>query len=250
MRSLTVAALAGVAMLLIAPALADPISVTFKYDEMSLSFKPATNKLKIDRTSLSDSKLATVRGGNTLDRAWIQHNSPTAFNALLDLTVTKISANNYSIAGTFKLTDTDKTSNAIEADFSSIDVSYNSATQLLLINGRLSTRAGNSSILVNRDPGDGSWVYAGQAAYTPDNDDDDGTDGTITITDPHNYDLGQLIWISFNVGGFSDLDDLFSSDVDVERGGTVHGDVVPLPGALMLGALGLGLISRLRRRLS
>ncbi len=227
-----------------APAMAE-IRVGFDYSNMHFSYDSTTGAFNVSENSDSNALLdtRTVPGPSITDNADI---IADFFDVLLGLTITG-SSGSYTASGTFEATDTDTGSNAMEADFSSFTVSL-SAAGLLTISGLLNTQVGNSSILVNRESsaGAGDWVYAGVAGDTPDSPDADGTDGTITITNAVDYDSGQLLVLQFSTG-FTDIDVFFGGDRSGD-GGNTKGEIIPAPGAALLGVMGLGMIGWIKRR--
>ncbi len=228
-----------------APAMANP-HVGFDYSNMHFAYNSTTGAFNVSENSDSNALLDTrlVPGPSITDNADIIGD---LFDVLLGLTITG-SSGSYSASGTFTATDTDTGSNAIEADFAGFAVTLDSLG-LLTISGLLNTQVGNSSILVNRESsaGAGDWVYAGVAGDTPDSPDADGTDGTITITNAVDYDSGQLLVLQFSTG-FTDIDVFFGGNRSGD-GGNTKGEIIPAPGAALLGFMGLGMVGWMKKRL-
>ena len=238
----------GAMMLACVPALAD-VSVGFDYSNMHYTYDAASGSFYVsdnaDSNALFDTR--TTPGPAITDNADILQGLAGDFDVLLELTITGGSGV-YSASGTFDATDADTSSSAIEADFTSSIISLD-ASGRLTIGGILRTRSGNGSILVKRESslGAGDWVYAGLAAHTPNSPDADGTDGTIAISDPENYDTGELLVLQFGTG-FRNIDIFFNSNRWGD-GGNTKGAIVPAPGAALLGLMGFAMIGRVRRRL-
>jgi len=98
--------------------------------------------------------------------------------------------------------------------------------------------SGNPSILMGSDP----WVFTGDM-HDGGPGNADGNLLTITVNEPGNHDTGGLVALHYPVyGSFSSLQDLFASlgQGSVLDNGSVHAQVVPIPAAVLLGMLGLG----------
>ena len=215
-----------------APAMANLVA-TYDMSSAELSYDAATNKLTVYETAMSNLEVRQKDDTTmtTLDTATVV--GGTKFNLLLDLTlVDQPGVNNWSGAGSFVFTDTSLASNAVEAAIQTYEIVRESGA--LIIRGYLSELLPNTSILVNRgDP----WVFAGTAGLTAAGA--DGTADQVTMYNPGSYDGGQLITIEFGIG--SDLDILFATNRTLS-GGIVTGQVVPVPAAIVLGILGLGVV--------
>lgn len=186
-------------------------------------------------------------GGNddtVLDLARIGDN--TKFGVSLVADVFKLGANSYSIVGQVELADAtgnnvvigqlDSTNMAVGGGFFSFDGALDNANGIL--------QPGNTD----------AWLFTGLASDTPDVINGqlggaDATDGTLRIADGRaSFTDGTLVQFQF-VGKFTSLDQFF----DANRGSTgadMKIAVVPVPGAMLLGSLGLSLAYALRRRMA
>ncbi len=215
-----------------APAMAD--MVTYDMGIATLDFTQATNNLLVQETSLSMLYLEfDDLGGVALDNVAIIGGDN--FNLTLDLTMNQLGINNWSASGSLKFTDTDATSNAVEAAVQSYSVKADGTS--LQIVGSLSPQNPPPSILVNRgDP----WVFVGNTDGG--GADADLTANQITVFNPESYDGGTVWTIKF---GMTDSLDVFFGTTGQDRhltGGEVKGSVVPVPAAVLLGILGLGVV--------
>jgi hypothetical protein len=55
-----------------------------------------------------------------------------------------------------------------------------------------------------------------------------------------------LLEITFGVGGAFNIDQFFAQDRQGD-GGNTKGEIIPAPGAVVLGMMGLALVGRMRR---
>ncbi len=219
-----------VLFLSVAPAMADLV-LQYDMNKALLDFTASTKKLIVTEDAFSILDVAVVDNVafSTLDTARVD-NSKDNFDLRLELTMTQLGINNWSASGWLKFSDTDKSDYAVEATVQSYLVQI--TLNCFEIKGYLGDLGTNTSILVNRgDP----WVFAGSAAGTPVGS--DGTSDQVTMFDPESYDGGQAWVIKFGVSGT--LDNFFSVDRDLSDG-EVKGQVVPVPAAVLLGLIGLG----------
>ncbi|MCU0913201.1 MAG: hypothetical protein MUC88_01400 [Planctomycetes bacterium] len=147
------------------------------------------------------------------------------------------SGNNYTANGTFELED-NSGSSKMKANFTSTSVSLTTlGGQLqLMMDGVLSTFSGDSILL-----GGAPWVFTGDSNFS--GADADGNAQTVTIDDPSDHDVGGLVAIHYPVyGKYSTLEQLFTALANGSTlgNGSVHAQVVPVPAALLLGVLGVG----------
>ena len=221
-----------------APAMAD---LVLKYDlsAAQLTYTSDTKQLSVTETIYSD--LEVRQSDNTtlavLDNAKISgYNN---FDFLLDLTlVDQAGIDNWSATGSLKFTDTSTANNAVEAAVQSYNIERagSGGVSYLVMQGYLVNLGSNSSILVNRDD---PWVFVGDQE-TGEPGDADGTANQVTMYNPLSYDDGEVLVVRFGMGNIT-LDDLFSEDRTL-TGGYVGGEIVPVPAAVLLGVIGLGVV--------
>jgi hypothetical protein len=241
-------ALAAAVLAMPAVARAD-LAVTFDLTDATLVYTagiPKTLDVTESNASQFTVNLEDMATTTVLDRARIYGSSPSPFDFLLAMNLTDLAGvDNWSAAGTLTFTDTDTSSNAVKADFTSSSIAIvNGATGYLEIKGYLLTSSGKDAILINRgDP----WKFMGQASSTPDTPDADSVDGQITRGDRAAQDNGTLLVLKFAIGQTS-LDTLFGGENRTIDAGEVKGSIVPAPAAIGLGLIGLGLIGWYMRR--
>jgi len=240
-RLLCLLAPLGALLLASMPAQAE-IAVTFDMNSARLDYTLSSSNLTVRETagSVFDVRKENTTALTILDTARIDGGS--FFDLFLDLTMTDLpGANNWSAAGSLKFTDSTTTTFGVEAIFSSTGVYTLFGNNVLVIEGRLSPLSG-STILVNYgDP----WTYVGQENIGLEGN-QDGMNGQFSIDNPENYSQGDLVTLKFGLGGLS-LDALFGAN-RMLAGGEVKGMIVPAPAAVVLGALGLGLVGWVRRK--
>ena len=212
-------------MLVATPAMAD--MVTYDMGQATLDYTRSSNRLLVQESTLSMLYLELDDPyGVALDNVAVVGGA--YFNLVLDLQMTQLGPNNWLALGTFKFTDTTLATNAVEAGMVSTSIKADGTS--LRIEGYLQDM-NPPTILVNRgDP----WVFAGNA----DNGgaDADGTYGQITVPNSQSYDGGTILTLKFGYTGT--VDGFFGADQNV-GGGEVKGAIVPVPGAVLLGLLGL-----------
>ena len=235
MRKTITAFVSVLAVLLLAsaPAAADLVFVEFDYALLDLHYSgdAGGRVLTVTESSFSPATVTLKNGIDIVDGpATI---SSGAFDLQLQATV-GTAAQGYAITGTFWATDIVTGTRVFDATFTSTFVDVTSAYQgALVIEGKLAG-IGGQPILVNRPVGDDDWVYAGAV-------------GTVTVTDADSYGSGDLLQMTFGVDG-STLADLFDNGEQSGGSGWMHGTVVPVPAAVLLGVVGLGLVGwRMRR---
>ncbi len=187
---------------------------------------------------ISDTGLSTVEiisqevGGPLLDFAMISNANMDGldFDLELDLDLVRNTSGNWTATGSFMLTDTDTSTPAFLADFTSTSVSMAAGSTTLEVQGVMS---GSSPILVNRPTGGPDWTY-------------DGEFSSVTVDNAAQYDGGSLFALQFNTGA-SSLDALLGVD-GTYSGGKIEGTVVPEPAAALMGLMGLSFTSYVRRR--
>jgi hypothetical protein len=208
------------------PVMAD--LVTYDMGQATLDYMRPFNRLLVQESVLSQLYLELDDpGGNALDNAAII--GGVNFDLVLDLTLTQLGTNNWSAAGTFRFTDTTLATAAVEAWVQSTSIKADGTS--LQIAGSLGY-LNPPSILVNRgDP----WVFTGNADGG--GADADGTANQITVPGSESYDGGTILTLKFGYTGT--VDEFFGADQNM-TGGEVKGVIVPIPGAVLLGMLGMG----------
>ncbi|RJP37903.1 MAG: hypothetical protein C4547_05170 [Phycisphaerales bacterium] len=178
---------------------------------------------------------------NSVAVDWAVLDGDDAWGFDLDMTLSKLGPGNYSVVGTWKVTDIDNgvpNGPAIQAKFKSTAVELVSGKLEIL--GALSVLVGNSILTNQGNP----WLFNGSALNVGIGE--DLVDDQITMSNVDSFNNGTLTTIKFNTG-FTDLDALFDANRHFS-GGNVKGQIIPAPGAVLLGALGLSLVGLMRRR--
>jgi hypothetical protein len=220
------------------PALADLV-LTYDMSAAQLTYttSAAGNTLVVTETSGS---IIQVRkeddvAGTIVDNTQIDGGD---FSLSLNLALFNLpGANNWSGTGSIVFTDTGS-SNVVEAAVKTTDIQL-IAGSVLSIQGSLSDLGSNTSVLVGSDP----WVFNGESEIGT--EPTEGTANQITMFNPASYDSGVVWTLKFGAPGGT-LDGLFSTDRSL-GGGEVKGTIVPVPTAVLLGMLGLG-VAGLRMR--
>jgi len=242
----------GLAMLSLstAPAMADLAVVVDSSQTMTTVVDwTSANDLTAVVSALNDESDMTVKIQDTITHATLDGVKLAIYG--MDLGFHFLGAGNaYTANGVFKLQDALGAGWDLQADFTSTSVALVpiGGEYRLEVQGTLSTMSGNPSILMGSDP----WVFTGDM-HDGGPGNADGNLLTITVNGPGNYDTGGLVALHYPVyGNFSSLQDLFASlgEGSVLDNGSVHAKIspVPVPGAVMLGMLGVGIIGLIRRR--
>ncbi len=234
MRKFTLIALALIAF---APVALADIAVTYDCSEATMVYNKVAGTASVSNTlgSTFDVIEKDTVSGSALDSARSLGNS---FNLNLQLNLTHLGVESWGGTGTIQFTDTNTATPAVLATVAITSIQIVAGD--LQIQGLLSNGTG---ILVNRG---NPWVYVGQQAV-PGKADGDSVPGQITVGNVASYTTGTLLTLQFAVPGNGSLDTLFGVDRTLESG-EVKGSIVPAPAAVLLGAMGLGLVGWVKRR--
>ncbi len=234
-------ALIAVALLVIAPAAMADINVAYDLQEASLSYvrDANSNVLTVTETGSSTFVVKKLDGLTTLDGAKLVADEGDLFSVSLVLNLEDLAGdNNWGGSGTFTFTDKNGVTVAA-ANVKIIDAFIKDGN--LQIDGSLLTMGANSSILL---PSGDPWIFEGSKGSGT--ADQDGVDGRITVSNAASFDNGDVMNLRFGVGNIT-LDQLFADNFDADSG-EVKGKIVPAPAAVLLGAMGLGLVGWVKRR--
>lgn len=164
-----------------------------------------------------------------------------AFDVAFSVQLTDLPGeDNWSASGTLALTDAELDGNVVEANFQSERIWITDGA--LRIDGKLQAVGGADDSILK--PDGEPWVFVGQQPYSA--ADADGMPDRVTIFDQAVFARGGLFSTQFGVPTGS-LDELFGLARTLE-GGEIHGTVVPLPGAIVLGGIGLVLVGFFSRK--
>ncbi len=206
-----------------------PVTADLIYDmgNATLDFTQSTSNLLVRESGLSQLYVELDDpAGAALDNVAIIGGAN--FDLAVDLTMVQLGVNTWSASGTLAFTDIATGTNAVEAMITGASVTSTGTS--LEIRGALQ----GEPVLVNRgDP----WVFVGNADGG--GADQDSTSSQITVLNPESYDGGTILTLKF--GMTLPLDEFFGQDRLGLTGGEVKGAIVPVPAAVLLGMLGMGI---------
>ncbi|NQU75633.1 MAG: hypothetical protein HQ546_04860 [Planctomycetes bacterium] len=182
-------------------------------------------------------------GGTTLDATRISGGGD--FNLLFSVALTDLpGTDNWSANGMLSIMDADLDGDVVVAAFQSTKIWI--TDNALRMDGRLQALGGGEQDSILK-PDSEPWIFVGEGPYSL--NDADGLPNQVTVSHQDWYGYGGLFSTQFGVST-SNLDELFKTSATLE-GGEVHGSIVPIPGAVILGSMGLGLVGwRFRKRMS
>lgn len=195
--------------------------------------------LTITENPFSDLMVWHADDGTILDAVKISGGD--AFDVVFKIELTDLPGeNNWSANGVLGLTDAGLDGNVLEASFQSTRIWITDGA--LRIDGKLEAVGGSEDSILK--PDEDPWIFLGQQPYS--SADADGVPDQVTVLDQAIFAQGGLFSTQFGVPTDS-LDKLFAEASSLE-GGEIHGTVVPLPGAIILGGIGLGLVGYFSRK--
>ena len=227
-----------------APTRAD-LSLYVDVEQTTMSYDPIAEHADITLMGDAEVIVSLYAGATSVDNVKIYNDmvvgggADSVFDAHMNLDFVQAGVENWSATGDLWLTD-NTSGNRIEADFvsSNIYIGGTSGNELFIA-GSLNPFGTNEAILV--DPGSGNpWTFAGEHDSLFDGG-QDGWDNQVTVPLWESWDHGSVIVMHYNVGTNS-LDTLFGTYSP--SGGYINGDIdmtlAPIPAAVVLGLLGLG----------
>ena len=159
---------------------------------------------------------------------------------LTNLSFSQVAADVWTATGNLSVSDTAGV--RVLADFISSYISINAASSIpgdpqyfFTMAGDLVPQGSSTSILVN---GGASWTYVGEGEKlgAPDAD---GMLNQITVADWDGWNVGTLLELHLQVGTGS-LDTFFTNS-NAYTDGQLNVTITPIPGAILLGILGMGI---------
>ena len=255
----TLAAFAAVLTTTAVPAVAE-IHVKFSANSLHLDYDWDGSTGDMDITSQNtDAEKTTAKlslydtvADTTPDRATLTTAITNSDTFILDLTVQMVSGI-WQATGTWTMNDTN--GEAIKASFFSADIKTVEdwqADPAFVMTGTLTPFESNEAILLGTSGSD--WEFVGNADG---GENSDGKDDTITIGNWGSYNGGTMVTTHFLLGAYQDTDSFLQRDHLGNTGptagmaldgGWASGTIVPVPAAVVLGFIGLGMVGwRMRK---
>lgn len=267
LKQLRILTAVGVAVLFAPPLFAD-LNVEINYQNLDLSYDTSGN-LTVDQRPNSFASGFLKQNMAIIDSADIYNLSAGHwFDLAFSGVVTNGSGtDDIGIAALFKATDNVTTlaapslaANFVNANLLGDPDGVTFGSGILRIEGVISPHGGASSILLN--PTSGNWVYQGGAVGTPVGADGVADQFTVDSLYRDNFDSGILAVLEVSLTHYGngmpignvDADTLFATALS--NGGFLSNSaqlqlaIVPVPGAALLGIIGLGTVARIKRRLA
>lgn len=211
-----------------APTMADFVEINAGYSMMSVTDTSGGS---------GTSATATVIGTSTMNMniknsdGSIQQSiivDPSALDANLEFI--GLGGNDYTASGSLEMYD-DSDDTKIAADFASTTLNYNYSfwhpilgdVYTMTLTGYLTPQNPNTSILLGGSP----WKFVG-------------TDGTLSLAgDPADFDHGLMVVFEYSIP-YGSMQDFFIADGDAS--GMLFAEIhsTPIPAAVLLGVIGLG----------
>ena len=248
----TLAAFAAVLTMAVTPAKAE-IHVKFSADSLHLEYNLATRALDItsqytvEYKSTMQAFLYDTIADNNPD--WTILNDASSVDAttfVIDLQVNNLNGI-WHADGVWTMKD--KNGLAASATFTSTNVETIpdfGVNPAFIVQGLLTPNVGES-ILVGGDP----WTYEGDINKGVIGDGLDGTTATITRNDSGPYGSGTMVTTHFLLGAYVDTDTFLTTNhtgTGALDGGWASGTIIPVPAAVVLGFIGLGMVGvRMRK---
>jgi hypothetical protein len=204
----------------------------------------ATGTITLGTGGILNVDLETDAGGSwaDLDNAQMLKSVSDPDFLLSNLTFTKVAVDNWTATGNLTISDTVGT--RVLADFTSNYVAINAASSdpgdpewFFTMAGDLDPQS-PTSILVNGTSG-GSWTFLGEFTK-PGAPNADGTLNQVTVNGWELWSEGTLLELHLQVGTGS-LDTFFTTN-GTYQDGQLNVTITPIPGAVLLGVLGLGVV--------
>ena len=228
-----------------APAMADLV-VYFDIDDVEMTMTyvdstTATADVVLSPTGTPGLTTELEENLTDIDDAIIANdNAGTSFDIDIDFTFNKVGSTWTATATDLWIKDSTSTK-ILEADFASTSmfITPTGGNYMFTLVGDLTTASGNSAILTGFTSGT-DWTFSGEDDSFPITGGSDTTADQITVSSTmwESFDTGDLVEFQFQVGA-STLDAFFGAGGTYDDGNIdIH--VVPIPAAVILGILGLG----------